>query len=530
MSGSGERKSSLHLLRLGLGLALAGSVLAASASQAAAHGSYEYGRHHHRRAALVAATDNPPFSAIVVDENTGRELYGVNEDALRHPASITKVMTLYLLFEELEKGTVTLESQIPISEHAAAQEPSKLGIAAGDSLRVEDAIKAVVTRSANDVAVAIAEKIGQDETTFATMMTRKAHALGMSRTLYRNASGLPNDEQWTTARDLTVLARSLETRFPQYFRYFSTHEFDYDGEIIGNHNHLLGKVAGVDGIKTGYTRASGFNLLTSVHRDGRSLVAVVMGGHSAAARDRTMEALIETHIAEASNHGHTATAIADNESPVAASFAPRRGVAPNMGGAGRAGPAKPSVEIGEGDNEDEPAAAPVKPIPAAAKSPATKPEETKLLKVAPQVATRPTETPSSPVNTYAVASANPAALGWKKGAEAAAKASTPRKPQPPAEETRVARSEGESKPEPGHLGWIIQIGAADDAAKANALLSKARGEDRRLADAKPFTEKFNKRGGTFYRARFSGLNEASAEQACKTLRRSGFPCFASHVE
>ena len=133
------------------------------------------------------------------------------------------------------------------------------------------------------------------------MMTRKAHALGMSRTLYRNASGLPNDEQWTTARDLTVLARSLEERFPSYFDYFSTAEFDYDGEIIGNHNHLLGRVEGVDGIKTGYTRASGFNLLTSVHRDGRSLVAVVIGGRTAGGARPRMEDLIEAHIAEASD-------------------------------------------------------------------------------------------------------------------------------------------------------------------------------------------------------------------------------------
>src|SRR5208282_6023702 len=199
----------------------------------------------------------------------------------------------------LESGKMTLQSQIPVSERAAAQEPSKLGVAPGDAISVEDAIKAIVTRSANDVAAAIAEKIGGDESAFAEMMTRKAHALGMSRTLFRNASGLPNDEQVTTARDLTILARATEERFPRYFKYFSTHEFDYDGEVIGNHNRLLGRVDGVDGIKTGYTRASGFNLLTSVHRDGRSLVAAVMGGRTAGARDAFMEQIIAAHIAEA---------------------------------------------------------------------------------------------------------------------------------------------------------------------------------------------------------------------------------------
>ena len=234
-----------------------------------------------------------------------RTLYSADENGLRHPASITKVMTLYLLFEALDRGEMTLRTPIPISEHAAAQEPSKLGLPPGDSISVDDAIKAVVTRSANDIAVAIAEALGQSESNFAEMMTRKARALGMTNTVYVNASGLPNDAQITTAHDLTILGRSLEERFPRYFRYFSTTQFNFDGEIIGSHNHLLGRIDGVDGIKTGYTRASGFNLLTSVHRDGRSLLAVVMGGRSAAGRDRIMANLIADHIGEAST-AHTA--------------------------------------------------------------------------------------------------------------------------------------------------------------------------------------------------------------------------------
>ena len=286
---------------------------------AIAHRPHSHFAYRSVRQAVAAVPASPAFSAIVVDANSGRTLYSAYEDGLRHPASITKVMTLYLLFEELDRGAMTLRTQIPISEHAAAQEPSKLGIAPGQTISVEDAIKAVVTRSANDVAVAIAEAIGHTEENFADMMTRKAHALGMSSTVYRNASGLPNDEQVTTARDLTILARSLEDRFPRYFRYFSTAEFDYAGEVIGNHNHLLGRIDGVDEIKTGYTRASGFNLLTSVHRDGRSLIAVVMGGRTAGARDRIMENLIADHIAEAST-ARTATMVADaplDEKPLA---------------------------------------------------------------------------------------------------------------------------------------------------------------------------------------------------------------------
>src|SRR5208283_5396496 len=163
---------------------------------------------HYARHSVAAIPASPAFSALVVDANTGRTLYSVADDAPRHPASITKVMTLYLLFEQLDTGAMTLQTRIPVSEHAAAQEPSKLGVEPGETISVEDAIKAVVTRSANDVAVAIAEAIGRDEGAFAEMMTRKAQALGMSSTVYRNASGLPNDEQITTARDLTILARS----------------------------------------------------------------------------------------------------------------------------------------------------------------------------------------------------------------------------------------------------------------------------------------------------------------------------------
>ncbi len=308
------------VLRLGLarlaplaaGAFVAASVLALTSAPAQArHHRHAQRTHFVARSSAPAEVDPSKFSAIVVDANTGQTIWGVNENALRHPASITKVMTLYLLFEQLENGTMSLSTRIPISEHAAAQEPSKLGLSPGQTISVEDAIKAIVTRSANDIAVAVAEAVGHDESNFAALMTHKAHQLGMSRTLYRDASGLPNDEQLTTARDLALLGRSLQARFPQYYHYFSLHEFTYDGEVIGNHNHLLGRVEGVDGIKTGYTRASGFNLLTSVHRgDGRALIAVVMGGRSAPARDRLMQRLIADHMADASPKG-AATRFAD---------------------------------------------------------------------------------------------------------------------------------------------------------------------------------------------------------------------------
>ena len=509
------------LLGIDTGLAVAIGSHSMAAEAAVLHRHPGSLRHHRHGYAVGPGAGDPPFSAVVVDANSGRELYGINENALRHPASITKVMTLYLLFEQFEKGAMNLQTPIPISEHAAAQEPSKLGIAAGDSLTAEEAIKAIVTRSANDVAVAVGEAIGHDEDGFAQMMTRKAHALGMSRTLYRNASGLPNDEQWTTAHDLTILARSLEERFPKYFHYFSTHEFEYDGETIGNHNHLLGRVDGVDGIKTGYTRASGFNLLTSVHRDGRSLVAVVMGGRTAGGRDRIMEGLIAEHIAEASDRGHTAPLIALNESPVAPAGA--RAPAPLVAAA--TPPRAPktlvnrSVDNGEGDDSDD-ADEPKPPKTVAAPPPVKPPVAAK-----PVVAEKPAPKPAplvAVVEPPARIPDTPSAHGWVKGPDAVAVKAK--------EETRVAREDA-AAPAASHSGWIIQIGASDDAGKANELLSRARADGKGpLASAKPFTEKFVKDGDTFYRARFALVSESSADQACKVLRHSGFPCFATHLE
>jgi D-alanyl-D-alanine carboxypeptidase len=242
---------------------------------------------------------SPQFSSIIVDGNSGATLASTNPDALRHPASLTKIMTLYLLFERLDSGKMKLDTEMAVSEHASEQAPTKLGLRPGQTIRVEDAIKGLVTRSANDAAVVIAEAIGGSEDDFAKMMTRKAHALGMSRTVYHNASGLPDDAQVTTARDQSTLGRAIQDRFPRYYRYFSTQTFNYHGESIRNHNHLLGEVEGVDGIKTGYTRASGFNLVTSMRRGNRFLVGVVMGGRSGGSRDAIMRNLLAENLDKA---------------------------------------------------------------------------------------------------------------------------------------------------------------------------------------------------------------------------------------
>jgi D-alanyl-D-alanine carboxypeptidase len=254
-------------------------------------------------AALASTSDlshaenySPPTASIVVDGYSGAVLQTSNPDAPRHPASLTKIMTLYLLFERLEAGKISLDSTLKVSEHASEQAPTKLGLKPGQTIAVEDAIKAIVTKSANDAAVAVAENLAGDESRFAQLMTQKARALGMTRTTYTNASGLPDDDQITTARDQALLGRLIQKRFPHYYKYFSTESFVYHGATMRNHNHLLGAIEGVDGIKTGFIQASGFNLVTSVHRDGRYIVAVVMGGRSSLERDAQMRELIGAHI------------------------------------------------------------------------------------------------------------------------------------------------------------------------------------------------------------------------------------------
>lgn len=272
---------------------------------------------HHRVQRDVSESSSPKFASIIVDGNSGSVLQATSPDGIRHPASLTKIMTLYLLFERLESGKMKLDTEMPVSQHAADQDPTKLNLRAGQTIRVEDAIKGLVTRSANDAAVVIAEAIAGDEDDFAQMMTRKARSLGMSRTVYRNANGLPNDEQVTTARDQATLGRAIQERFPRYYRYFATSTFNWRGQSIRNHNHLLGSVEGVDGIKTGYTRASGFNLVTSMRRGNRHLIGVVLGGRSGGSRDAIMRNLLAENLDKGATT-HTVAAVTERNGADAA--------------------------------------------------------------------------------------------------------------------------------------------------------------------------------------------------------------------
>src|SRR5262245_8291463 len=263
-----------------------------------------------RRRKTSSSDYSPAYAAIVVDANSGAVLHASNADSQRHPASLTKIMTLYLLFERPEAGKLKLDRLRQVSARAENTAPNKLGLDDVENNKVEDAIKGMVTRTANDAAVVVAEALARSEDEFAKLMTRKAQALGMAKTVYKNASGLPNDAQVTTARDQAILGRAIQERFPTYYKYFKTQSFAFRGQTISNHNRLLGSVDGIDGIKTGYTRASGFTRVTAMRREKRHVVAVVLGGSTASRRDERMRQLLSEHIASASTK-RTAPTIAE---------------------------------------------------------------------------------------------------------------------------------------------------------------------------------------------------------------------------
>jgi D-alanyl-D-alanine carboxypeptidase len=241
------------------------------------------------------------YASFVMDAETGRVLYQKNADTLNYPASLTKMMTLYMLFDALERGKLTMNKQLATSANATRQPPSKLGLRLGETITVRDAILSLATKSANDVAVVIAEEIGRTERRFAVAMTAKARKIGMQKTTFRNASGLPHRGQLSTARDMAKLARHLISDFPQYYKFFSRRTFKYDGKTYKNHNKLLKTYRGVDGIKTGYIRASGFNLVTSAEREGNRIIGVVFGGRTSRSRNHLMTKLLNNGFKKLEN-------------------------------------------------------------------------------------------------------------------------------------------------------------------------------------------------------------------------------------
>lgn len=288
------------------------------------------------------------YASIVVDAYDGRVVYAANADTRNHPASLTKIMTLFMVFDALDKGTLKLDQRLTVSARAAGQAPSKLDLAPGDTIAVEDAIKALVTKSANDVATAVAEALGGTEAAFARDMTARAHAIGMTSTTFRNASGLPDRSQLSTARDMATLARAMLETFPHHYHYFSLANFDYGSRTYGNHNNLLGSYDGVDGIKTGYIRASGFNLVASAERDGTRLIGVVFGGKTARARDLHMQSLLNSSWAKAKSRLFAAAQPAPKPEPpvgMGPTLEPLKDLAMQQPG-GAAGGGSWSIQVG----------------------------------------------------------------------------------------------------------------------------------------------------------------------------------------
>ena len=425
-------------------------------------------------AAVPIASANSKYAAIVIDAKTGKTLFARYADSPRYPASLTKMMTLYMVFEALANRRISKSSKIPVSKNAAAEQPSKLGLKPGSTITVEAAILALVTKSANDVATATAEFLGGSESAFARQMTQKARALGMNSTTFRNAHGLPNTAQKSTARDMATLGIALREHFPQYYGYFSTRSFNYGGRKYSNHNRLLGRVKGMDGIKTGYTRASGFNLVSSVEANGRSIVAVVMGGRTGNSRNEHMAELIAGYMPRAARRGGGAL-IASRKMiaptpPVAASIASIDLPAENAPTPDR----RPVNSIERNETVAVAAAAYAQPLP----SPAARADA-----VAPVVG----ETAEGDVDMLETSSTSPD-------------------------------------------GWVIQVASLPSEAEARQFLDRTRSQAGGiLTGAVPFTQTFEKGGTLYYRARFGGFTSKNAAwNACGALKRHDIACYADH--
>ncbi len=421
----------------------------------------------------------PVAAAIVVDMNTGVILYSQAPDTPRYPASLTKMMTLYVLFGCLREGKITLSSDLVVTPHAESQAPTKLGLKQGATIKVEDAIKALVTQSANDAAVTIAENLAGTEENFARVMTQTARNIGMSGTTFRNASGLPDDEQVTTARDMAILGTHLIHDYPEYYGVFQTRYFTYSGRKYPNHNRLLFSYKGTDGIKTGYTRASGFNLTASVHRGNKHLVAVVLGGKTGSQRDAAMRALLDKNFAQASDTRPTAQQL------VAALVPPSAAVAEA---------AKP---------------------PAAAIPPAAKPK-------APAVALASVTPEPSPA-PYA-----PSTVG---SPDDEAQGDTA-EPEPVSENLPWKDPQAKRGAKPKVSGaFHVQVGAYTSESEAEDRLGAVQQQASDLLGSHlPFTTSFTKDNAEWYRARFAGFSKGDAQSVCDALKKMSVDCVVMRAE
>jgi D-alanyl-D-alanine carboxypeptidase len=467
-------------------------------------------------------TDPAKDAALILDGATGKVLYARNQYAERHPASLTKMMTLYLLFEALKAGKVTMQTPLPVSVHASQQKPTKLNLRPGETISVDTAIRAIVIRSANDVAVVIAEALGGTEAHFGEMMTRKAHELGMKETNYHNASGLPDPLQITTAADLGVLARHVAYDFPQYFPYFSLSGFTYRGTWYPTHDNLIGHYQGADGIKTGYTGASGFNLVSSVVRGGAHIIGVVMGGRTAVRRDFEMMRLLDNAFTEiAANPALVARVNVPWQTAMAQS-----GSAPRVAGFAVAEPKSDEIRTAS------------RRVATSAASQSEDEDTAEQMRAPDEDFAGPPPTPK-PVKEAAVpavsAAPGPPAPAAKSPLPGHAPSVRP-SPRPGAvlvASNNQSMSPGEGdidvpSPQPGR-NWTIQIGAFADPALAKAQLAAyASHAHDVLGHASRIVVPFQSIDGhTLYRARFGLFAEGQARDVCSRLTQRGQTCFAA---
>ncbi|UNE54740.1 D-alanyl-D-alanine carboxypeptidase [Bartonella machadoae] len=405
------------------------------------------------------------YAAIVIDANTGKTLFQANATLKRYPASLTKMITLYCLFEAMKMRRVTPNTPIPISHYAATQPPTKIGLRAGQTISAEAAAKALITRSANDVATAIAEYLGGTEKKFARMMTAKARQLGMTQTHFANASGLPDSHNYSTARDMATLSLALRKNFPQQYKLFKIKSFTFRGHTINTHNKLVKIMKGVDGIKTGYTQMSGYNLATSMQHEGRSIIAVVMGGKSSTARDQHMANLLSQYLPKAS-------LMKSKEHLMASAH----------------------YKLPTGANT---------PIPTVKAEPTNFDDE---------ISTMLTAFAEQPRNSNtAIAAVNQAIIPIPNPQKAI-----------PIETHKIVTASLST-----NAGWAIQIGSLPSKEQANTLLLKAKNTAySALKSASSHMQLFEKSGRRYYRARFTGFqSKKAAFNACSTLKKANFNCY-----
>lgn len=458
----------------------------------------------------VARSENPRYAAIVMDATTGEVLFARFADETRYPASITKVMTLYLAFEALAEGRARLDEMITVSPKAAAQAPSKLGLQPGQQISLDDAMRATAIRSCNDMAMAIAEHLGGSEAGFTDMMTRKARALGMTRSRYFNPNGLPDSRQTTTARDLAILSRAVMRDYPQYYRYFGLHDWSYDGRSFRSTNGLLTRGEGYDGIKTGFTNASGYNLAASAVRDGKRLIAVVLGGRTSGSRNEHLDGLMNTgfELERLRERGERVQ--------LTQAFFEARGYGL---GSETSGPIQFAQALGpDGEDSDQATYASLPQRSATevsyAEAASTTPPSPQVAPAAgaPRPAFRPTQAQERADLTSRLNG------GGEAGRQAATSTtSRPARPQP----TPPRPREPEGR-------WSVQVGAFRDEAVARRWLDEvnrrfrsefARAERRVIASSDGWR-----------RSRFIGLTEEAARGACRTLEARNVTCLVVRPE